>query len=169
MIYAGDGREEVAAAEPADIEWWIYPWRIRIPGFPGDKAPEGTEFPEWVSQEFMKSNPNVNVKWVLVSNKEKHQKTATAIAAGTTPNGQLSLDATMTYAKAGLLVPIDEYMTGDDKKDFVGTALDYFPYTGKTWAFPWAFGNNGMGVTNLLYPPMFEEASFDWKKIVEKG
>jgi len=169
LIYAAGGREEVAAPEPVDIEWWIYPWRIRIPGFPEDKAPEGTEFPEWVSQEFMKNNPNVNVKWVLVSNKEKHQKTAAAIAAGTTPNLQLSIDATMTYAKAGLLVPIDEYMSDDDKKDFVGTALDYFTYKGKTWAFPWAFGNNGMGVTNLLYPPMFEEAGVDWKKIVENG
>jgi len=73
------------------------------------------------------------------------------------------------YAKAGLLVPLDEYLTREDWKDFVPKALEYFTYEDELWAFPWAFGNNGMGITNLIYPPMFEEAGVDWKKIVEKG
>jgi len=73
------------------------------------------------------------------------------------------------YAKAGLLVPLDEYLTREDRKDFVPKALEYFTYEDELWAFPWAFGNNGMGITNLIYPPMFEEAGVDWKKIVEKG
>jgi multiple sugar transport system substrate-binding protein len=51
----------------------------------------------------------------------------------------------------------------------VDVALDYFTYEGDLYALPWAFGNNGMGITNLLYPPMFEDAGVDWQKIIDKG
>ena len=163
------GPQDMAAKEKVDLEWWIIPWRIRIPGFPADQAPDGTEFIEWASNTFMEKHPYATVKGVMVSNKEFEQKTMAAIAAGTNPNVQWGRREVVQYAKAGLLVPLDEYLTREDRKDFVPKALEYFTYEGELWAFPWAFGNNGMGITNLIYPPMFEEAGVDWKKIVEKG
>lgn len=163
------GQQEAAEKEKVDLEWWIIPWRIRVPGMPADQAPEGTEFIEWASKTFMEKNPHVTVKGVMVSNQEFNQKTMAAIAAGTNPNVQWGRSEVVQFAKSGLLVPLDEYMSREDRQDFVPKALEYFTYDGKVWAFPWAFGNNGMGITNLIYPSMFEEAGVDWNKIIEKG
>ena len=163
------GQEDAGAEEKVDLEWWIIPWRIRVPGFPADQAPDGTEFIDWASKTFMEAHPYATVKGVMVSNKEFSQKTMAAIAAGTNPNVQWGRSEIVEYAKAGLLVPLDEYMSREDKRDFVDVSLEYFTYEDEVWAFPWAFGNNGMGITNLIYPPMFEEAGVDWQKIVEKG
>jgi multiple sugar transport system substrate-binding protein len=163
------GQQDLAAKEKVELEWWIIPWRIRVPGFPADQAPDGTEFIEWASKTFMEKHPYTTVKGVMVGNKELNQKMMAAVAAGTNPNVQWGLADPMQLAKAGLLVPVDEYLSREDKRDFVPKALEYFSYDGKVWAFPWAFGNNGMGITNLIYPPMFEEAGVDWQKIVEKG
>jgi len=163
------GQQDMAAKEKVDLEWWIIPWRIRVPGMPDDQAPEGTEFIEWASETFMAKYPYATVKGVMVGNKELNQKMMAAVAAGTNPNVQWGLADPMQLAKAGLLVPVDEYLSREDKRDIVPKALEFFSYDDKVWAFPWAFGNNGMGITNLVYPPMFEEAGVDWKKIVEKG
>ncbi len=110
----------------------------------------------------MEKYPHVSVKGVMVSGTEVEQKTMAAIAAGTTPNVQWGRSEVIQYAKADLLVSLNEYITKEARADFVPKALEYFTYNGKLWAFPWAFGNNGMGITNLIYPPMFEEAGVDW-------
>jgi multiple sugar transport system substrate-binding protein len=161
----GTGIDELQNVE---ITWWNNPWRIRVPGFPEDQAPDGTEFIEWASNEFMKLHPNVKVTGVMVSNAEYEQKQMAAIAAGTTPNVS-KVRSLVELSKAGLVVPLDKYLTREDKRDFVPVALEGATVDGKVMGFPWSFGNNGMGVTNLIYPPMFEEAGVDWKKIVEKG
>ena len=81
LLLTAEGQQEPGELEPVEIEWWIIPWRIRVPGMPADQAPEGTEFIEWASKTFMEKHPNVTVKGVMVSNKEFSQKTMAAIAA----------------------------------------------------------------------------------------
>ena len=173
LLLAGAGLafgtgQDTGIQENVEITWWNNPWRIVVPGFPEDQAPDGTEFIEWASNEFMKMHPNVKVTGVMVSNAEYEQKQMAAIAAGTTPNVS-KVRNLVELSRAGLVVPLDKYLTREDKRDFVPIALKDATVDGKVMGFPWNFGNNGMGITNLIYPAMFEEAGVDWKKIVEKG
>ena len=174
MLFATAQNEDsadVSATEElqeVEISWWNIPWRIRTPDFPADEAPDGSEFIEWASNEFMKLHPNVSVTGVLVSNAEYEQKQMAAIAAGTPPN-LAPAKQKVSLARAGLIIPVGDYMSNADKNDFIPVTLERASVDGKIYGFPWAFGNNGMGVTNLIYPQMFEEAGVDWENIVENG
>jgi len=166
-VATGQG-EAPKALEKVEISWWNNPWRIVVPGIPSDKALDGSEFIDWASKTYMESHPNVTVTGVLVSNAEFNQKEMAAIAAGTTPNVS-RVSSIVDLTRAGLLQELDAYLTPADKSDFVAVAIADATVDGKLVAFPWNFGNNGMGITNLIYPPMFEAAGVDWKKIVDKG
>ena len=116
----------------------------------------------------MEKHPNVTVTGVMVSNAEYNQKQMAAMASGNTPN-VARISGLVDVARAGLLLELDKYITAEDKADFVPVALADATVDGKIVRFPWNFGNNGMGITNLIYPPMFEAAGVDWKKIVVPG
>jgi len=161
--------EKPKELEKVEITWWINPWRIVVPGVPEGKTLDGTEFIEWASKAYMEIHPNVTVTGVLVSNAEFPQKQAAAIAAGNTPNVIRLLSGLVELSRAGLLLPLDGYISAADRADFVPVALADATVDGKVMQLPWNFGNNGMGITNLIYPPMFEASGVDWKKIVEKG
>ena len=166
--FAGGQDEGAQEMRKVEITWWNNPWRIVVPGFPEDQAPDGTEFIEWASKSYMEMHPNVTVTGVMVANPEYSQKQMAAIAAGTTPNVS-KVQGLVELSRAGLLVELDGYLTAADKADFVEVALKDGTVDGKLMGFPWNFGNNGMGITNLVYPKMFEDAGVDWKKIVEQG
>lgn len=151
------------------ITWWINPWRIAPPGFPADQAPGSEDFPKWISEEFMKLHPDVQVNYVVVGNTEYSQKMAAAIATRTQPDLFKGPIWDSRWVDAGLLEPIDDYLTEEDWEDFYEIALDDFEVNGKHYVFPWSFGTNGMGTSMLLYTPDFERAGVDWRKIVEKG
>ncbi len=168
LAVAGGQGEGAKEQEKIELTWWNNPWRIRVPGFPEDEAPDGTEFIEWASKSYMEMHPNVTVTGVMVSNAEYAQKQMAAIAAGTTPNVS-KVSGLVDLTRAGLLVELDDYLTAADKADYVSVALKDSTVDGKVMGFPWNFGNNGMGITNLVYPKMFEDAGVDWKKIVEQG
>ncbi len=157
------------AAAKTTITWWINPWRIAPPGFPADQAAGSEDFPKWVSEEFMKLHPDVEVKYVVVGNSEFPQKMAAAIATRTQPDLFKGPVWDSRWVKAGLLEPIDDYLTEEDLNDFYSVALDNHEFNGKHYVFPWTFGTNGMGTSMLLYTPDFEKAGVDWKKIVEEG
>ena len=151
------------------ITWWINPWRIAPPGFPEDQSPGSEDFPKWVSEEFMKLHPDVEVKYVVVGNTEYSQKMAAAIATRTQPDLFKGPVWDSRWVKAGLLEPIDNYLTEEDMNDFYEVALKNFEFDGKHYVFPWTFGTNGMGTKMLLYTPDFEKAGVDWQKIVNEG
>lgn len=151
------------------INWWINPWRIAPPGFPSDKSPGGEDFPKWVSEEFMKLHPEVEVNYVVVGNKEYPQKIAAAIATNTQPDLFKGPVWDSRWARAGLLESIDNYLTEEDWQDYYKLALDVGKVEGKHYIWPWSFGTNGMGTSMLLYTPDFEKAGIDWKSIVRNG
>jgi len=151
------------------ITWWINPWRIAPPGHPADKPLTGEEFPKWISEEFMKLHPDVEVKYVLVTNQEYAQKLAAAIATKTQPDFFKGPVWDSRWAKSGLLEPIDDYLSPEDWKDFYEQCLKAGYVDGKHYMWPWVYGTNGMGATMLLYTPDFEKAGIDWRKIVNEG
>ncbi len=156
-------------AKDLTITWWINPWRIAPPGFPEDQAPSSEDFPKWISAEFEKLHPGVEVNYVVVGNKEYPQKMAAAIATGTQPDLFKGPVWDSRWAKAGLLEPIDSFLSQEDREDFYEVALETGEIDGQHYIWPWNFGTNGMGTTMLLYTADFEKAGVDWQKIVNEG
>lgn len=156
-------------AKKMTITWWINPWRIAPPGFPADQSPSSEDFPKWVSEEFMKLHPDVEVKYVVVGNKEYPQKMAAGIATRTQPDLFKGPVWDSRWAEAGLLEPVDPYLSTEDLQDVYPRAFDEGLVDGKHYIWPWNFGTNGMGTTMLLYTPDFEKAGIDWQKIVREG
>jgi multiple sugar transport system substrate-binding protein len=159
----------ISAMAKITITWWINPWRIAPPGFPSDKAPTEEDFPKWAAEEFMRQNPGVEVKYVVVGNSEYSQKMAAAIATGTQPDIFKGPVWDNRWVGAGLLEPIDDYLTQEEIDDFYEIALESGYVNGKHYIWPWNLGTNGMGTTMLLYTPDFERAGVDWQKIVNEG
>ena len=151
------------------ITWWINPWRIAPPGFPASQSPSSEDYPKWISQQFEKLHPDVEVKYVVVGNNEFAQKLAGAIATKTQPDLFKGPVWDSRWAKAGLLEPIDPFLSADDKKDFYPLALEEGLVDGIHYIWPWNFGTNGMGTTMLLYLPDFKKAGINWQKIVKDG
>ena len=156
-------------ASQITITWWINPWRIAPPGFPADQAPTSEDYPKWASEAFMALYPNVKVEYVVVGNTEYSQKMAAAIATGTQPDFFKGPVWDSRWAKAGLLEPIEPYLTDEDWEDFYEQVLDEGIVEGKRYIWPWNFGTNGMGTSMLLYTPDFENAGVDWQKIANEG
>ncbi|MBB6096799.1 multiple sugar transport system substrate-binding protein [Deinobacterium chartae] len=139
------------------LTWWINPWRIAPPGFPEGKAPTGDEFPRYISEQFMKLHPNVTVKYEVVPNQGFREKVTAAIFAGNPPDVIRPISFDPTWAKQGLLEPIDAYLRVDERTDFLPYTLEEGKYGGKYYLWPWNNSNNGMGSTLLLNPAIFKE------------
>jgi len=159
----------ISALGKITITWWINPWRIAPPGFPADKAPTEEDFPKWAAEEFMRLHPDIEVKYLVVGNTEYSQKMAAAIATGTQPDIFKGPVWDNRWVGAGLLEPIDDYISPEDLEDFYDLALETGYVDGKHYIWPWNLGTNGMGTSMLLYTPDFEKAGVDWRKIVEEG
>lgn len=153
------GLPVLAQSEPEEITltWWINPWRIRPPGFPEGETPTGEEFARYISEEFEKLHPNVTVEYEIVPNQGFGEKVATAIFAGNPPDVLKDLQWDPDWARQGLLAPIDDYLTEEDRADFIDYTLASGLVDGQHYIWPWNNSNNGMGSTLLLNPAIFEE------------
>lgn len=138
------------------LTWWINPWRIRPPGFPADQSPTGEEFPAYISQQFMELHPNVTVRYEVVPNAGFDEKVTTAIFAGSPPDVLRWWNPTWVYD--GVLEPIDDYLTDEDRADFIDYTLEAGYVDGHHYMWPWNNSNNGMGSTLMLNVEAFEEA-----------
>jgi multiple sugar transport system substrate-binding protein len=138
------------------LTWWINPWRIRPPGFPADQSPTGEEFPAYISQQFMDLHPNVTVEYEVVPNAGFDEKVTTAIFAGSPPDVLRWWNPTWVYD--GVLEPIDDYLTDEDRADFIDYTLEAGYVDGHYYRWPWNNSNNGMGSTLMLNVEAFEEA-----------
>ncbi|HEX7003853.1 MAG TPA: sugar ABC transporter substrate-binding protein [Trueperaceae bacterium] len=152
-------------AEEMTLTWWINPWRIRPPGFPAGETPTGEEFARYISEEFEKLHPNVNVEYEIVPNQGFGEKVATAIFAGNAPDVLKDLQWDPDWVRQGLLAPIDEYLTEEDREDFIDYTLEEGLIDGKHYIWPWNNSNNGMGSTLLLNPEIFEERGVEMPEL----
>ncbi|MBP7654426.1 sugar ABC transporter substrate-binding protein [Candidatus Dependentiae bacterium] len=156
-----------SSEKPIVIKFWINPWIITPPDHDTTKPVTNSDFPEWISKQFMLKYPEVKVEYVIVSNRELKQKISSAIAAGTPPDIFKYYD--LKFVKAGIIEPIDDYINETDKNDFIKQSLEFGEYNGKHYLWPWHYGTNGMGASMLLYKERFVEAGIDIDKIIKNG
>lgn len=147
----------MAQEKPITLTWWINPWRIAPPGFPEDQAPDAEDFTRWAAEEFQRLHPNVTIEWEIVTNQGFDQKITAAILAGNPPDVLRPPGIKQQWINAGLLEPIDDYLTPEDLEDFYDYALNVGKFGDHYYMFPWNNSNNGMGSALLLNPAMFAD------------
>lgn len=124
-----------ASAAPSfkgTLDFWVFGYT------PGGQTVTGKNFDAAVAG-FQKRNPDIQVKITGVpfddSGLQKVDSTLAAHAGGL-DIFRIASDALAKYTSQGLIQPIDDYLTADDRKDVFQNALDGVLYKGKHYAFP---------------------------------
>ncbi|MBA7628668.1 hypothetical protein ES703_36163 [subsurface metagenome] len=123
---------------------------------------KGTDWVNFQARKFLKAYPEVEIKVEFLSWREGRRKVDILIAAGNPPDMLCMEDSSiiMKYARRGLIAPVIEYLTKEDKEDFYQWALDSGRIGDKYYNFPFlTMGNmvlanklifDERGMTNLL-------------------
>ncbi len=84
------------------------------------------------------SNTPVKISYTFVKYDELHDKIVTSAAAATATFDVILLDLIWTaeFGRKGYVVPLDDRITAEVKKDIVPSIFSAFVYNNKTWAFP---------------------------------
>jgi len=126
-------------------------------------------------EDFNNSHPDIKVTATYQGGYETTiQKVTTAIAANATPDvAELPQSYGIPqFAESGRLLPLDGFLTKEDKADFYEPAIARYTYKGKIYAIPNAVS------TSLLYynVDMFKEVGLDpnkppqtWDELVAAG
>jgi arabinogalactan oligomer/maltooligosaccharide transport system substrate-binding protein len=81
--------------------------------------------------------PNIKVTVQKQAFEGAQQKFATAAQGGSAPDIMRSEVAWVAdYASQGFLLPLDQYVSAQDKSDYLPSALAYDQYDGKLWGIP---------------------------------
>lgn len=146
-----------AALAPAEITFWT-------------TSEEG--YPEWEAA-FEEANPGVVVTSQYIGNyDEMAQRVQAAIAGGEAPNvAQMGQRHGLPQViDAGVLVPVDDYLSPADVEDIRPGLWSRFTYKGQRWVVP--FGNSTPGM--WFHADAFREAGLDpanppqtWEEVAE--
>ncbi len=127
-------------------------------GSPGGKVtlrivwmgPEREAFRAW-KKGFEAEHPDVRIEQRFIPYDQGPTVYNTMIQGGTLPDlGYLFMGMISEYAERGVLEPLDDYMTADERNAWIPTALSAGEYRGKTYGVPlW-------GANRVLY------ARTDW-------
>lgn len=103
-------------------------------------GPSGDKF-GWIKEQiqiFEKKHPEVKIKLTELPWEGGVEKRQIAVVSGTPPDvTAYGLNEILKPITQGLIQPVDEFLTENDKKDYYESALNAFRYQGKLWAFPW--------------------------------
>jgi arabinogalactan oligomer/maltooligosaccharide transport system substrate-binding protein len=125
----GDGGDQAAAGsdrdKPANLTYW---------------ATENDQEIATIKQivaACQQQLPNIKVTVQQQAFEGAQQKFATAAQGGSAPDIMRSEVAWVAdYASQGFLRPLDEYVSEQDKSDYLPSALAYDQYEGKLWGVP---------------------------------
>lgn len=126
-----------------------------------DSSAEGADYPdfwEYVGKEFTKIHPNVKVDVQVVSGSERSAILNTNLQAGTQPDIFYESIFPMTdYAHMGVLEPLDDILSKDDKADLSASALNEGNIGGIQFFYPMSSGVGLLAVN----ADMFRDAGLD--------
>ena len=121
----------------------------------------------------------ITVNWVDVPHADMHQKFLTEAASGAGAIDVFNADQPWVpeFAAAGYLMPMDKYLTSDDRADFLSTALDTVTYKGKIYALPYLVHDNVLYYRTDLFqkagisapPTTWDEYVADAQKLTGGG
>lgn len=114
-----------------------------------------TDFFTKAAADFKAIHPNITLQVELIDPQQRAEKLSVAVQSGTTPHIYFESDfLTFDYAHEGLLEPLNDIITEEDKADIPAAIWDAVSANGDTYLFPFCAetGHLGLNVT------MFKEA-----------
>ena len=122
------GDNSAEPREPYEIKMWVFPL--------GDSAKQKEIFDGIVKDfEAQNSNITVNIQTMPWSNRE--QKLMTALAAHRGPDTvYMNTDILLQFAYNNMVLPLDEYITEEQKNDFFEQSFKVNSYEGKVYGLP---------------------------------
>ena len=113
------------------------------------------DFHRYVAEEYKKIHPNVDIEVVVVGPQERAEKLSVAVQSNEMPDLMFDTHfALFDYAHAGILLPINDIITPEDREDIPAAAWDNVTLNGNTYMFPFTSEDGHMGL-NL---DLFEQA-----------
>ncbi|NCB37597.1 MAG: extracellular solute-binding protein [Erysipelotrichia bacterium] len=103
---------------------------------------ETTDRFTWISRkiaDFEKMHPGVRVELTKLTWQRGHEKLKIAAISGNNPDiapGTVPL----LFIRENLIEPVDEYLTAEDRNDYLPGALQAFKVKGKIYGWPWYMG-----------------------------
>lgn len=139
------------ADKEIELELWTGPdWKGIY-----DSSVEGgdyLDFFNFVKTEFEAAYPNIKVNPILIDGSQRAEKLAIAIQSGTLPNMYYESDFALSdYAHEGLMVPLDDIVTENDRKDIPKSVWDSLELGGETYIFPFSAEVGMMGINVSLF------------------
>ncbi|WP_367941256.1 ABC transporter substrate-binding protein [Enterocloster citroniae] len=139
------------ADKQIELELWTGPdWKGVY-----DSSVEGgdyLDFFNFVKSEFEAKYPNIKVNPILIDGSQRAEKLAIAIQSGTLPNMYYESDFALSdYVHEGLMVPLDDIVTEEDRADIPKSVWDSLELGGKTYIFPFSAEVGMMGINVSLF------------------
>lgn len=117
----------VHASWQGEITMWDYPtWRVDGDNYAWQKE---------MIEEFEAAHPGVTIKLVEIPWSGGPEKLDIAVQTNSYPDivrGPLRVQ----YIQAGVIEPINQYLTADDKKDYLPNAISGYSIDGQLYGFP---------------------------------
>jgi multiple sugar transport system substrate-binding protein len=137
-------------------------------------AAEETQMRRWVAQ-FEQANPGVGVE-VVNPAQTYTEKVLTMCAGGTPPDvlmvGTAGFGFTYAYAEKGILLPLDDLVTEDMRRDVLPAAWGGVSWKGKVYAFPREvnpfvlyYNRDLFDKAGLKYP----DETWTWETLIENA
>jgi len=122
------------ASEEITLKLWDFP-RWLEPG-------ENTDRFTWMNRkikEFEALNPGVKVDLTKLTWQRGHEKLKIAAVSGNYPDIAPGV-VPLLFIRENIIEPVDEYMSEEDRADYLPGALQAFQVKGKTYGWPWYMG-----------------------------
>jgi len=123
--------------------------------------------------QFQKDNPNIQVQLEAFPFADYHQKLGTAFAGGDPPDVFWMDIRTAQYAQQGALLPLDQYITEETRKDVMEEAWRDATYQGKTYGVPMhelteaLYVNTQMAQDAGITLPKTVETAWTWQQFAD--
>ena len=139
------------ADQQIELELWTGPdWKGVY-----DSSVEGgdyLDFFNFVKAEFEEKYPNIKVNPVLIDGSQRAEKLAIAIQSGTLPNMYYESDFALSdYVHEGLMVPLDDIVTDEDRADIPAAVWDSLELGGETYIFPFSAEIGMLGINVSIF------------------
>lgn len=113
------------------LELWDFP-RIKDPADPYDRF-------AWlrkIARAFEEQHPGTKVSITELTWRSGEEKLKIAAFAGMPPD-VTSGPLPARFVETGLVEPVDDALTPEDRADYLPAALEAYRWRGQTWGFPW--------------------------------
>jgi len=132
------------SAAPIVLNVWVYPYWSGITGTEDPAKSTPLDIWKYMGDKFTATHPNVTFNFEAMDWTTGREKVNVAISSHSTPDILANEDGPvlMRYALMGVLAPIDDFLTADDRADFSKVALDNASYNGHVQFWPWFQGGS---------------------------